>query len=119
MHPMGGLTLGKLKSAISGQAFFVFRNVPFSISWKPSQLLLRVHHDWAVPGHWLLQRLSGDQQEADAIFAGLHGDFVAAVKQDQRAIIGFEGGAVSSQFTLPWTASGPEALQNLPDPAKT
>src|SRR6476646_1827375 len=52
-----------------------------------AQLLLRVHHDWAVPRHRLLQRLAGNQQKADAVLTGLHGDFVAAVKEDKRAII--------------------------------
>ena len=47
------------------------------------QLFLRVHHDWPVPGHRFLQRLAGNQQKADAVFAGLHGDFVAAVEEDQ------------------------------------
>src|SRR5438552_4703156 len=33
------------------------------------QLSLRVHHDWAVPRHWFLERFAGNQQEADAILA--------------------------------------------------
>ena len=37
-----------------------------------AQLLLRVHHDGAVPGHWLLERLAGDQQEADTVFSRLY-----------------------------------------------
>ena len=43
---------------------------------------LRVHHDRPVPGDRLLDRLARDQQEADALVAGLHDDFVAA---DRRA----------------------------------
>ena len=84
------------------------------------ELLLRVHHDGAVPGHRLFQRLAGDQQEADAVFAGLHGDFIAAIEEDQRAVVGFGGRVVSAQPTPSvGTASGPEALQNFPAPAKT
>ena len=47
------------------------------------ELLLRVHHDRAVPRHWLLERLPRNQEEADPVFAGLHGDLVAAVEDDQ------------------------------------
>src|SRR6201996_9278431 len=52
------------------------------------QLGLRVHHDRAVPGDRLLDRLAGDEQEADALFAGLHRHFVAAIEQNERAIAG-------------------------------
>src|SRR5579859_500095 len=38
-------------------------------------------------GYWLLQRLAGDQEEADAFVAGLHYHFVAAIEEDQRAIV--------------------------------
>ena len=66
-----------------------FQKRPFlQLLKRIPQLFLRVHHDWPVPCHRLLQRLAGDQQKADAIFAGLHGDFVAAVKEDEGAIIG-------------------------------
>src|SRR5581483_4379135 len=53
-----------------------------------AELLLRVHHDWAIPGYRLFQRLAGDQQKADAFIAGLHGHFIAAIKEHQRAIFG-------------------------------
>ena len=36
-----------------------------------ADLVLRVHHDRAVPGDRLLDRLAGDQQEADAFVARL------------------------------------------------
>src|SRR5438445_9682386 len=51
------------------------------------QLSLRVHHNGAVPGHWFLEGLAGNQQEADAILAGLHCDFISAIKEDERPII--------------------------------
>ncbi len=51
-----------------------FKNVPFfKLLERLAQLLLRVHDDGPVPGDRLLQRLAGDQQEADAVVAGLHG----------------------------------------------
>src|SRR6516164_3966004 len=40
------------------------------------QLGLRVHHDRSIPGDWLLDRLAGHEQEANALFARLYGDFV-------------------------------------------
>src|SRR5450759_2316108 len=50
------------------------------------QLSLSVHHDRSVPGDRLLDRLTGYQQEADALRARLHCDLVAAVEQHQRAV---------------------------------
>ena len=50
------------------------------------QLGLGVHHDGAVPGDWLLERLAGDEQEADAFRAGLDDDLVAAVEQNERMV---------------------------------
>src|SRR5258708_33041045 len=47
------------------------------------QLRLRVHHDWTIPGDRLLDRLAGNQQEADAVLAGQHRDLGAAVEQDE------------------------------------
>src|SRR5664280_997344 len=52
-----------------------------------AELLLRVHHDRAVPRHRLLQRLARHQQEPDPLLAGLHRDLVAAVEQHQRAVL--------------------------------
>src|SRR5437588_1356250 len=51
------------------------------------QLSLRVHHDWTVPRHRFLERFAGNQQEADAILAGLHCDFISAIKEDERPVI--------------------------------
>jgi hypothetical protein len=51
------------------------------------ELLLGVHHDWPVPSYRFAERLSRDQQKTDALVPGLYGDFVAAVKNDQRAIV--------------------------------
>ena len=74
---------------------------------------------YQATGSW--SGLAGDEQEADAVFAGLHGDFVAAVEQDQRAVVGLPWEATVSSHPTPsvGTASGAEALQNLPLPAKT
>src|SRR5262249_16538359 len=50
------------------------------------QLRLRVHHDRPVPGHRLLNRLPGDEQEPNALCTGLHADLISAVKEHQRMI---------------------------------
>ena len=55
------------------------------------QFLLRVHDDGAVPRHRLFQWLAGNQQETNAVFSGLHCNFVSAIEDDQRAILGVSG----------------------------
>src|SRR5262245_24582404 len=52
------------------------------------QLGLGVHHDRAIPRNRLLDRLARDQQEPDALVAGLHRDLVPAVEQHERAVAG-------------------------------
>src|SRR5262245_24379697 len=52
------------------------------------QLGLRVHHDRAVPGDRLLDRLARDQEKAGALLAGLDRHLVAAVEQHERAVAG-------------------------------
>ncbi len=54
------------------------------------ELLLRVHHNRSVPCHWLFQWFSRDQEESDSVFPGLHAYFVAAIKEDERAIVGVD-----------------------------
>src|SRR2546430_1837945 len=50
------------------------------------QLGLGVHHDRAIPGDRLLDRLARDQEEPDALLAGLDRHLVAAIEQHERAI---------------------------------
>src|SRR5215472_9914345 len=50
------------------------------------ELRARIHHDRPVPGHRLIDRLAGYQQEADATLAGLDLDLVAGVEQHERAV---------------------------------
>src|SRR5581483_6448490 len=50
------------------------------------QLGLGVHDDGAVPGHRLLDRLTGDEQEANALLAGLDRHLLAAVEEHERAV---------------------------------
>src|SRR6201999_2815823 len=52
------------------------------------QLALCIHDDWSVPGDRLLDRLARDEQEADAIVAGLHGGLVTRIEHHQRTIAG-------------------------------
>src|SRR5215475_4799318 len=52
------------------------------------QLGLGVHHDRAIPRNRLLDRLARDQQEPDALLAGLDRDLVSAVEQHERAVAG-------------------------------
>src|SRR5690348_18345699 len=51
------------------------------------KLLLRVHHNGTVPGDGLFQRLAGNEQETDAVFACLNFYFIAAIKKNERAVI--------------------------------
>src|ERR1022692_2997082 len=55
----------------------------------PLQLLLSVHHDRSVPGHRLLERLSGDQKKSDPIIPSLYRHLVAAIEKNERAVIRF------------------------------
>src|SRR5438093_6357355 len=54
-----------------------------------AQFRLRVHDDGAVPGDRFLERLSGHEQEPDAVCAGVHHDVVATVEEDERAVVDF------------------------------
>ena len=54
------------------------------------ELGLRFHDDRAIPRHGFLERLSGDQQEADAGLTALDHDFVALIEQHQRAVMLFQ-----------------------------
>src|SRR5713101_2713118 len=51
-----------------------------------AKLFLRVHDDWAIPRHRLLDRLTRYQQEPDTLIGGLHHDLVATVEKHQRVI---------------------------------
>src|SRR3989442_5685803 len=48
------------------------------------ELLLRVHHDRAVPSDGLLDRLARHQQESNPLIPCLHHDLVSAVDEYQR-----------------------------------
>src|SRR5438445_13869357 len=50
------------------------------------ELLLRVHHDRAVPSDGLLDRLARHQQESNPLVPCLHHDLVSAVEEYQRLI---------------------------------
>src|SRR5262245_4726892 len=52
------------------------------------QLGLGVHDDRAIPRNRLLDWLARDQQEPDALVAGLDRDLVSAVEQHERAVTG-------------------------------
>jgi len=52
---------------------------------------LSVHDDRAIPGDRFFERLSGNEQEADAIIAGLDYEFIAAIEKDERTIVGRGG----------------------------
>src|SRR5215469_12119047 len=52
-----------------------------------AELLLGVHDDGAVPGDRFLERLSRDQKETDALLTRLYNELIAAIKEDQRAVI--------------------------------
>lgn len=48
-----------------------------------TEFFLGIHHDRAIPCYGFSEWFAGDQEEPDAFFAGLDGDFVAAVKEDE------------------------------------
>jgi hypothetical protein len=56
---------------------------------RQPRLLLRIHHDGAVPCDGFLKRLSRDEQESDSVLPCLHRDFVAAIKEYERKVICF------------------------------
>ena len=45
------------------------------------QLLLRIHHDGAIPGHGLFQRFPRNKQEANTFIACLNHDLVTSIKK--------------------------------------
>ena len=82
------------------------------------QFSLAIHHDWTIPGNGLLQRLAGNEQKAEAQFAGFHGDLIAPVELNERAIAGalpHHDSAPSTSFSVS-TPNGREAPRNEPEP---
>ena len=67
-----------------------FRNVPLfnssNASCNSAWVFITIGPYQAT---WLLKGVAGHQQEADAVFAGLDFDLIAAVEEDQRAVVGF------------------------------
>ena len=55
------------------------------------KLLLGIHHDRAVPGYRLFEWLARNQEEANAIFSGLHRNFVAPIEQNEGTVVGLDG----------------------------
>jgi len=51
-----------------------------------SKFLLRVHNDGPVPRDRLFDRFTRNQQEPDALIAGLNDDLISAVEHHQRVI---------------------------------
>src|SRR5262249_10552699 len=47
---------------------------------------LRVHHDRPVPGDRLADWFAREEEETDALLAGLSGDLIATIEDDERAI---------------------------------
>src|SRR5215475_1137572 len=67
---------------------FCFQKRPaLQVLERLPELLLRVHYDWAVPGHGLLDRLSRNQEEPDSLVPGVDRDLVAAVEEYERAVV--------------------------------
>ena len=51
-----------------------------------AQLFLRVHDDGSVPRNGLFERLTRDEQKANALGTGLDNDLIAAVEEDERMV---------------------------------
>jgi len=45
-----------------------------------AEFVLGIHNDGAIPGDRFFERLTGNEQEADAIIASLDHEFIAAIK---------------------------------------
>src|SRR5919197_5291838 len=58
------------------------------LSVRSTQLLLRVHHDRAVPRDRFLDRFARHEQEANSLVARLDDHLVAVVEQHKRPIAG-------------------------------
>src|SRR5471030_1584876 len=56
---------------------------PLQFIERLPKLLLRVHHDRAVPGHGLLNRLARNQEEADSLLSRLYLYLIAPVEDYQ------------------------------------
>ena len=83
------------------------------------ELFLRVHDDRTVPGHGLLERLAGDEQESDALVPGLHRDLVAPVEEDQRAVVRLLGGRrVRPADRFGWHREGGGGVAEFPGPSE-
>src|SRR5215472_13551298 len=57
-----------------------------------AQLLLRIHHDRAVPCDRLLERLTRHQKKSNAVVARLHRDLVTTIEKYERTIVSLRGG---------------------------
>ena len=65
------------------------------------QLRLCVHNDRTVPRYRLLDRLAGHQEKTDAFLAGLNGNLIATIEQNERVIPGVVlrvGARIDSRF---------------------
>ena len=79
---------GMLRRSAAGGVTSPDKRTAAQLGERLLQFGLRVHHDRAVPGDRLLDRLAGHEEEANALVAGLHRHFVAAVEDDERAVAG-------------------------------
>src|SRR5262245_66594575 len=65
---------------------------PLELFESLAELLLRVHHDGAVPGNRLLERLTRDQKKSDPLVSCLDSYFITAVEENQGTVICLGGG---------------------------
>ena len=59
-----------------------YKGIVAQITHGLSQLILRIHHKRAVPGHGCVDRCARYQQKSEAFFAGLNRDFISGSKPD-------------------------------------
>jgi len=98
-----------------------FQECPFPQFFESLlELHLCVHHDRAIPGYGFLQRLARNEQNRMPSSPAYTATFSPESNKTSERLPASVGGAVSSHFTPSvGTARGPDALQNLPLPAKT
>src|SRR6185437_5800966 len=82
-----GVALVRAARLTSPSSLRLDERAALQIAHRLPNLLLRVHHDGAVPSDRLFNRFAGDKQEVNSFWRGLDGDLVTAIKQYERVIL--------------------------------
>src|SRR5260370_5643732 len=83
---VGSRTQGSTQPSVRRTSGVLDERAVVQLGGRLFQLRPGVHHDRPVPRDRLLNRLTGDQKEANAFLPGLNRYFVAAIKYDEGAV---------------------------------